>query len=313
MASEGASGSPTLPGACRSCRLETPLVSFETDPACALCESTELGPTAPRFPSEETFRDALVRWQMRAGFDTLPSFVEATFVLGDAALLYRAYERRELLELVSDPFGFGGGLVHDRPETDAAPPVTSRMSNVPLISREADSKATLVEVPSAPRLPAMATLVESPAGAAALATSPGLSALRSRAPLYPLASVAAADGLVSIEERWFLDECLRRYGEPPAREDEIRVYPPLDWAASVPSALRAQVAFDMCTLAMIDGLPDAAEARMIYAYCIEWRIPTEEARKYLIQLQHKNTSFSRRIWLRLRDYLLPGRWENTQL
>lgn len=286
-------------------------MSLDADPACPLCGSTELGPTAPRFATEVAFREALVRWQERAGFESLLAFVEATFVLGDAAALYRAYERHEVLELVSDPFAFGGGLVHDRPESEDAPPVTSRMSNVPLISREQDSAATLADVPSAPRLPDPASLVAGPGptGSVLVATP----VLRSRAPLYPLASVAAADGIVSVEERWFLDECLKRYGEPPAREDEIRVYPPLDWASSVPSALRAQVAFDMCTLAMIDGLPDAAEARMIYAYCIEWRIPTEEARRYLIQLQHKNTSLSRRLWLRLRDYLLPGRWENTQL
>lgn len=301
QARQSSVGAPSL-AVCHVCRLEAPPFSLEPDPTCALCEtpeshaSTGVGPA--RVFSEAEFIQALVRWQERAGFDSLEAFVPATFVLADVRALYDAYGRREILELVSDPFGFAGGIIHDREDSDEAAPVTSRMSNVPLISREQDSSVALANA-------ALAAATSS----AALPSFPE----RSRAPLYPLASVAAADGLVSVDERWFLDECLKRYGEPPALEHEIRVYPPLDWAASVPAALRPQVAFDMCTLAMIDGLPDAAEARMIYAYCIEWRIPTEEARKYLIQLQHKNTSFSRRIWLRLRDYLLPGRWENTQL
>lgn len=277
------------PDACRFCLLEAPPLSFDHDPVCALCEraeSAELDRPIPWFRTESSFIEALARWQQRAGFESLEAFIPATFVHDNVRSLYEAHVRGEVLELVSDPFGFAGGVVHDRADSEEAAPVTARLSIVPLISREQESSAKLIQV--AP-------------------------SLRSRAPLYPLASVAAADGLVSVDERWFLDECLKRYGEPPAREDEIRVYPPLDWASSVPVALRPQVAFDMCTLAMIDGLPDAAEARMIYAYCIEWRIPTEEARKYLIQLQHKNTSLSRRLWLRIRDYLLPGRWENTQL
>ena len=298
---ETSSSAPSL-AFCSVCRLEVPPFSLELDPSCSLCETTDSHASTDRglsvFPSEAAFIEALVRWQKRAGFDTLEGFIPATFVLADARALYDAYKRSEVIELVSDPFGFGGGMVHDREDAEEPAPVTSRMSNVPLISREQDSSVALAHAELA-----------AATSSAALPSFP----IRSRAPLYPLASVAAADGLVSVDERWFLDECLKRYGEPPAREDEVRVYPPLDWASAVPVALRPQVAFDMCTLAMIDGLPDAAEARMIYAYCIEWRIPTEEARKYLIQLQHKNTSLSRRLWLRLRDYLLPGRWENTQL
>jgi hypothetical protein len=106
---------------------------------------------------------------------------------------------------------------------------------------------------------------------------------------------------------------LAAHGLPPATNEEIRVYSPLDFAHRIDPALRDRLLEEMCELAMSDGLPDASEARMIYAYAAEWGYHLEEAQAKLFEYEFRKTSFARAFWLHLRNKLLPGRWDQAKL
>jgi hypothetical protein len=276
-------------GACQNCRLET-----LEDEVCPLCQGTL------RFGSLRDLELALKAWAARE-LGALPSeiafleFVCGTLALADVGALYDAYAARRLLERLCDPFDRaqgGAATVAPRSGSEGAPRAElNRVLNVPLVGAERDVQEARASHTSSQR---------SVQG-------------QLRAVLYPLASVAASDGIMELGERWFLDECLKRYGVLPSTDAEIRIYNPLDYAALVPAEVRKALLDDMCRLALIDGLPDAAEARMIYAYCSEWRIPEEHARAKLIAMQNENISLMRRFWLGFRNYVLPGRWENTKL
>jgi hypothetical protein len=280
-----------MEGACPTCLLEV----FD-DEHCPLCDGQR------QFQSAAEFEAALRAWAIReqghvADARALQEFLGATLVQTDVHALYAQYTRRIMIERLCDPFDRAqGGAATVAPRSERAP-ATDRVPLVPLVTLDyAVSQAGAAPAPVSfhvngdpqPQAP-------------------------SRALLYPLASVAASDGVMELDERWFLDECLKRYGVAPSTDAEIRIYHPLDYAALVPVEMRETVLDDMCRLAMIDGLPDAAEARMIYAYCSEWRIPEERAREKLIEMQNENISLARRFWLGFRNYVLPGRWENTKL
>jgi hypothetical protein len=274
-------------GACQNCRLE----ALE-DELCPLCQGTL------RFGSARDLEGALRTWAGRE-LGAVPSelafreFLGGTLVLSDVGALYDAYAARSLLERLCDPFDRAqGGAATVAPRSERAPRAEhDRVLKVPLVFAERDVQdARLIHT-----------------------SSQGAVQGQLRAVLYPLASVAASDGVVALGERWFLDECLKRYSVLPSTDAEIRIYHPLDYAARVPAEVREGLLDDMCRLALIDGLPDAAEARMIYAYCSEWRIPEEHARAKLIAMQNENISLMRRFWLGFRNYVLPGRWENTKL
>lgn len=279
--------------ACRNCRLET-----VDDEACPLCEGVH------QFQTLGHLEQALRSWAMRErgsveNEDAFRAFLEATLTVPDVEALFSAYRARATLERLCDPFDRAqGGAASVGPRSERAP-TTDRVPVVPLLT----SALVETQLQSMPPRP----VVVAPAEATGTVNAP------SRAVLYPLASVAASDGVMELDERWFLDECLKRYGVAPTADHEIRIYHPLDYAALVPVEVREALLDDMCRLAMIDGLPDAAEARMIYAYCSEWRIPEERARNRLIEMQNENISLARRLWLGFRNYVLPGRWENTKL
>jgi hypothetical protein len=281
-----------MDGACSTCLLEA-----LDDELCPLCEGRQ------QFHNAAEFEAALRAWATRElghtpDARTFQEFLGATLVQGDVRELYAVYTRRVLIERLCDPFDRAqGGAATVAPRSERAPATDrGRVPIVPLVTPDYE----LTQADAAPPVSVQA---------------PGepQQQVASRALLYPLASVAASDGVMELDERWFLDECLKRYGVAPSTDAEIRIYHPLDYAALVPVEMREALLDDMCRLAMIDGLPDAAEARMIYAYCSEWRIPEERARAKLIEMQNENISLARRFWLGFRNYVLPGRWENTKL
>lgn len=279
---------------CSTCCLElSGLPEWEHGVSCPLCRDEE------RFASEHELGGALRRWAVATRAEPISErdfrdFLLGTMVEADLGALFDAYQRGEPLAVVCDPFARAGGSPASVGPTSERAPTSERVRNVPLV------------VPVEVELPVQR--FEPPPVAAAPQAN-----LVPRTILYPLASVAAADGIVDVEERWYIDSCLKRYGLEPATDAEMVVYYPLDYAALVPPVFRQELVEEMCAVAMIDGLPDAAEARMIYAYCTEWRVPEEYARARLVELQKRNTSLARRAWLGFRNYLLPGRWENTKL
>jgi hypothetical protein len=281
-----------MDGACHNCLLEA-----LDDDLCPLCEGER------RFSSVRELETALRTWAARelgtaANEAAFREFLGATLTLNDVNALYAAYVARTMLERLCDPFDRAqGGAATVAPRSERAPTTErDRVPMVPLVRPEYEE----LQPPSSVRASHVAHEEHTDQGTL-------------RAVLYPLASVAASDGVMELDERWYLDECLKRYGVAPTTDGEIRVYHPLDYAALVPVEVREALLEDMCKLAMIDGLPDAAEARMIYAYCSEWRIPEERARAKLIEMQNENISMARRFWLGFRNYVLPGRWENTKL
>jgi uncharacterized membrane protein YebE (DUF533 family) len=311
---------------CPSCRFDLSEVD-DPDAPCPLCAGHE------RFADARAFEAALRRFAAEPDDARFHEFMVGTFVTADVAALYARYQRGEVLEAVYDPFSRAQRVHHTEGPRSERAGRSERVPAVPLVAATDDVPvqrfSNSVRPPSPVDESALAWVSAlandaqpTPPGAAAGAPSAVATAVSARgqagpaaprAVLYPLASVAAADGIVDVEERWYLDECLKRMGLGPATDAEIAVYFPLDYAPLVPPAFREELVTDMCALAMIDGLPDAAEARMIYAYCAEWRIPEERARELLLALQRKNTSLARRAWVGFRNYLLPGRWENTKL
>jgi hypothetical protein len=286
----------TVDDVCIHCNLEA-LHDGGDDALCPLCDGDRT------FANAHEFEAAVRSWAARESGHILDDhalreFVSATFVHGDLASLYAAYAVRAKLERLCDPFDRAqGGAATIAPRSERVPPTDrERLPMVPLVTPDYPSP---------------------PASFQGVAQSRNLRAndphLALRAVIYPLASVAASDGTTELAERWFIDQCLKRFGLGPATDAEIRIYHPLDYAVLVPEDVREGLLLDMCRLAMIDGLPDAAEARMIYAYCSEWRIPEEQARARLLEMQNKNISLARQFWLGFRNYVLPGRWENTKL
>ncbi|NOU34585.1 MAG: hypothetical protein HOO96_42385 [Polyangiaceae bacterium] len=280
---------------CSTCCLELSGLPewSEEGGACPLCRDQQ------RFASAHELDGALRRWASVVHAQTVSErdfrdFLLGTLVEADVAALFAAYQRGEPLAVVCDPFARAGGSPASVGPTSERAPTSERVRNVPLV------------VPAEVELPVQRF------EPAPLEATPQIDQVP-RALLYPLASVAAADGIVDVEERWYIDSCLKRYGLEPATDGEMVVYYPLDYAALIPPVFREALVAEMCAVAMIDGLPDAAEARMIYAYCTEWRIPEDYARAQLVELQRRNTSLARRAWLGFRNYLLPGRWENTKL
>ncbi len=275
---------------CGTCCLElSGLPEWDEGGPCPLCRGEG------RFASAHDLSEALRRWAASAHAHPMSErdfrdFLSGTLVEADPGALFGAYQRGEPLAVVCDPFvrPTSGGPASERA------PTSERVRNVPLVGPAEE------ELPVQRFEPAHVEVASQPNHVP-------------RAILYPLASVAAADGIVDVEERWYIDSCLKRYGLEPATDAEMVVYYPLDYAALVPPAFRQALVEEMCAVAMIDGLPDAAEARMIYAYCTEWRVPEDYARAQLVELQKRNTSLARRAWLGFRNYLLPGRWENTKL
>ena len=125
-------------------------------------------------------------------------------------------------------------------------------------------------------------------------------------------SVISADGEIHPSERAFVDAFLASEGMAPLADDEIRVYSPQEVARYVPKHRREKIVELMCEVAMVDGLGDDAELRVVRAYGSAWQIPEEKVETWLWGYEHAQSSAARQFWLRIRRFVLSSRWENQE-
>ncbi len=277
------------------------------------------------------FQACLASWATRETFTDESAFVLATFVAQDARALHAAFLRGDPLETVADPFAFGGragttaaGATasrrhehHERPlprsSEKSGPPIrlvpradpgAPRAAAGPAAAPESASRPPPTQTPSA--LPSH--LRTEPPLESAAELGPPVSA-PPRAILFPLVSVISADGEIHPEERAFVDAFLVSEGMAPLADHELRVYTPAEAARYVPKERREKIVELMCEVAMVDGLADDAELRVVRAYASAWQVPEEKVDIWLWGYEHAQASAARQFWLRIRRFVLSSRWE----
>jgi uncharacterized tellurite resistance protein B-like protein len=272
------------------------------------------------------FQECLSRWAERESFADSEALVLGMFVAADARALHATYLRGEPLETVADPFAFGGRAGGSSgAHTSESSPTSSKKSVAPPKVRlvpSTDEAPSTLRIPGAPPVPTSALHSQEPtpappnvAGPKSVATpqtteqEPPMSA-PPRAILYPLVSVISADGEIHASERAFVDAFLVSEGMAPLSDHELRVYTPAEAARYVPKERREKIVELMCEVAMVDGLADDAEVRVVRAYASAWQVPEEKVETWLWGYEHAQASAARQFWLRIRRFVLSSRWEN---
>ncbi len=294
---EGPEASPDPRGvaasSCPSCLapLDVSSLDLRRCSACGARARLEESRAARRFATLDELREALDSWALREGFPTRKELVFASLAVRDEAQLFALYQAGQLLETVADPFAFGGraasGVSAPRPPPSSSrPPPSFRVvpgakSSPEPSANQARSRAEEPPPPSAPP----------------------------RAILRPLVSVIAADGELHPDERALVDAFLASEGLSPLSEDEFRVYTPSETARHVPPEKREKIVQLMCEVAMIDGLADEAEVRVVRAYAGAWQVPEEKVDIWLWGYEHASASPARQFWLKIRRFVLSSRWE----
>jgi len=132
-----------------------------------------------------------------------------------------------------------------------------------------------------------------------------------RAILHALVSVLAADGRHDPRETAFLDRFLATEHLDPLRPDELRVHRPMEVAARIPPARRAEVIELMTQLACVDGEADPSELRIIESYATAWAIPAEDVEAWVERYKAQYASDFQRFFRRVRAFFLAPREPHT--
>lgn len=128
-----------------------------------------------------------------------------------------------------------------------------------------------------------------------------------RAILHALVSVLAADGRHDPRETAFLDRFLAAEKLDPLRPDELRVHRPMEVAARIPPARRAEVIELMTQLACVDGVADPSELRIIESYATAWAIPQDDVDAWLERYKAQYATDFQRFFRRVRAFFLAPR------
>lgn len=275
--------------------------------ACGAEASLEPVSAATRFTSEDDVGARIDAWAREERFPSRAQFLEATFVTPSVAAIFSALRDGARIETVADPFG-----TRTASATPASPPKPRQ--------RDAMDRPPVTErIPSAPPLPPLSTFTPlpiPPSRPSAAASRPQDEAAPPSAPprsiVYPLVSVIAADGEVHPGERAVVDKFLASEGLSPLSEEECKVHAPADVAHLIPREKREAVIQLMCETAMIDGMPDASELRVIRAYAAAWNVPDEKLELWIWAYENANSSAIRQLWLKIRRFVLSARWEERR-
>jgi uncharacterized tellurite resistance protein B-like protein len=280
-----------------------------------------------RFETIADLERALDAWAERDGFPSRQALAGATFVEPDIALLFAALQRNEPLAVLADPFANMGVRTTGRSseaKTKAAsstkevsPPPTHAASPTPPTTPEAPIRIVPRGAPQQ-RNPFASTLqdeerVRAPtelreAAQPRVPSAPPPPSAPPRAIVFPLVSVIAADGEIHPEERALVDRFLQSEGLAPLADHEFAVHHPSEVAHFVPRERREEVVKLMCETAAIDGLPDESERRVIRAYATAWHVDDEKLDFWMWGYESMNTSIARQLFLKLRRFVLSGRW-----
>lgn len=128
-----------------------------------------------------------------------------------------------------------------------------------------------------------------------------------RAVLHALVSVLVADGRHDPRERAFLDRFLAAERLDPLRPDELRVHRPLEVAARIPPARRAEVVELMTQLACVDGVADPSELRIVESYAAAWAVPREDVDAWVERYKAQYATDLQRFFRRVRGFFLAPR------
>jgi uncharacterized tellurite resistance protein B-like protein len=229
--------------------------------------------------TEGAFGRALDAWAVRDGFASRQALLDATFCDPDFPRLAAQIAQHKPLEVLADPFG-------------AAGMTTRAVAGAHQASAEHAANANDANDASAQPPP--------------LATPHAL-----RAIVYPLASVMAADGEIHPREREFVDRFLKSEGLAPLANSELRVHHPHEVAHMIAREQRHAAMQLMCETAAVSGTIDESERHVIRAYAAAWNIPDSTVDFWLLGYEKKNTSISRRLWMKLRRFVLRARWSNA--
>lgn len=261
------------------------------DRSCLACNAraslVERSPAAPLATEADLFA-ALDAWSDREDFASRSALLQATFCDPDPRSLLARIARKERLEIVVDPFANMGVRTSG---TRDAPPASAPLARAP-------ARAPL-SVPDPVPAP---TAVQEPPPASA----------PPRAIVYPLVSVVVADGEIHHAERELVDRFLVSEGLTPLADDEFRVHSPQEVAHLVPKDRRAAVIRLMCETASVDGMPDESERRVIRAYAAAWDVSEEEVDFWMWAHETAGTSLARKLWLKIRRFVLSARWESAR-
>jgi uncharacterized tellurite resistance protein B-like protein len=125
-----------------------------------------------------------------------------------------------------------------------------------------------------------------------------------RAMLLALVSVLMADGQRDPREMPLVESFLKAEGLAPLSPWELRVHRPVEIAARVPVARRAELVSLMVQLAYADGVADPMEVRVLRAFADAWAVPQDEVDRMLETFRLAQRSRQRRLLDRLRAFFL---------
>jgi len=298
--------------ACPFCRavLDPQAIDHHRCTACGAQAALEHVASPTRFQTVEELGARIDAWAREERFPSRDKFLEATFVTPSVAEIFDSLLRRARIETVVDPFGSRTSTQRSGEQTPAeARPRPTPKETAPITER----------IPSAPPYPPLSTfapLTIPPDRPSVTANRPQDEAAPPSAPprsiVYPLVSVIAADGEVHPGERAIVDKFLASEGLAPLSDEECKVHAPADVAHLIPREKREAVIQLMCETAMIDGLPDASELRVIRAYAAAWNVPDEKLELWIWAYENANSSAIRQLWLKIRRFVLSARWEGKE-
>lgn len=282
---EPASSQPksTTTRACPVCgaRLSPELLPGQPCAACGARAERLVRRVGQKPVSREHLEARLAARAVVEGFRDLDDFVRSVLVDGSVDSLLERLERGERIEVVADPFDLGRARV--------AP------THAGMRRRESPRQGERL----------------SPQVTTSLSTTPSVGDAPPRAVIYPLVSVIAADGEIHPKERALVDAFLASEGLAPLADEEIAVHPPEAVARFVPIERRSRIVELMCEAAMIDGMPDGSEKRIVHAYAAAWGVPADQVDAWAAHYHRQHASRLRSLWLVVRHYLLVAPWERA--
>jgi uncharacterized tellurite resistance protein B-like protein len=287
---------------CPSCLAELGPSSID-DRACLACNAR--ASVVERSPSVALGTDAdlcaaLDDWSDRESFPSRAHLLQATFCDPDPTSLLGRIARKERLEVLVDPFAnMGRRATTNEPATAPSPPVNAPAAapvRVDPVTVSASPDTTAPPPPIAQAQPIQDAPISAPP----------------RAIVYPLVSVVVADGEIHHAERDLVNRFLVSEGLAPLADEEFRVHTPQEVAHLVPKDRRAAVIRLMCETASVDGMPDESERRVIRAYAAAWDVPEEEVDFWMWAHETAGTSLARKLWLKIRRFVLSARWESPR-
>lgn len=267
-------GAPT--GLCPACRAPLSPAALNTD--CCPCGATaelvtvEAG-TVP--VDEAALADRIERWGKAEGYADLRAFMTATFLEPDLATILANLRAGTPVATLADPFALRGAQAAAAPTSPTEGPAPSTLHRAPAVPTAAPSEPCEVD---------------------------------GRALLYPLLAVLAADGEIHPAERALVNAFLASEGLAPLADTECRVHRPADVAPRVPLERRRALLRLMCETALVDGLPDGNELRVIHAYAAAWNVPRAVVEEWLWASERTHLPRGKALWLKLRRFVLVSLW-----